>query len=75
MSDRKRRRRWEDDDRGEAIDPKTGKPLEFHVEYGPIDPLEDQLDEYTPKYRTVQDAVDAFKREQAWKEEEGDDNE
>jgi hypothetical protein len=74
MSDRKRRRRWEEDDRGEATDPKTGKPLEFHDEAGPIDPLEDQLDEFTPKYRTVEDAVDAAKREQAWKEEEEDDD-
>jgi hypothetical protein len=75
MSGRKRRRSWEDDDRGKAIDPKTGKPLQFHEESGPIDPLEDQLDEYTPKYRTVQDAVDAAKRQQAWKEEEGEDDE
>jgi hypothetical protein len=72
MSGRKRRRSWEDDDRGKAIDPKTGKPLKFHEESGPIDPLEDQLDEFTPKYRTVEEAVDAAKREQAWKEEEGE---
>jgi len=33
---------------------------QFHDEYGPIDPLEDALDEYTPKYRTLQEAWEAI---------------
>jgi hypothetical protein len=43
---------------------------EFHEEHGPIDPLEDQLDEYTPKYRTLREAYEAHRKDQERKEED-----
>jgi hypothetical protein len=68
---RRRKPPWKDGDDRPIIDPATGKPMVFHEEHGPIDPLEDQLDEYTPKYRSLREANEAFKRSQ----EEGDEDE
>jgi hypothetical protein len=57
-----RKRPWKDGDHDAPANPVTGKQLTFHDEYGPIDPLEDMLDEYTPKYRSVRDAYEALRR-------------
>jgi hypothetical protein len=57
VNDRQRRprsrRRWEEDDQ---------ETLDFHVEYSPISPLEDVDVIDSPKYRTVQEALDALKK-------------
>jgi hypothetical protein len=74
MSEEERRRRVPrrdrgDDDEFEAIIDNPGQdPLKFYVEVSPIDPIEDELDEYTPKYRTLQEAIEAFKRAREEKE-------
>jgi hypothetical protein len=46
----------------EILDSPEQEILDFYVECGPIDPLEDALDEYTPKYRTLAEAWEAYRR-------------
>ncbi len=67
--DEKERRPEEWEDAFEAIvDDPNQNPTELPIEVSPIDPLEDELDEYTPKYRSVQEAIEAFKRAREEKE-------
>ncbi len=67
--DEKERTPEELEDVFEAIvDQPDANPIKFHVEVSPIDPLEDELDEYTPKYRSLEEAIEAFKRTREEKE-------
>ena len=60
--DDKERSREEVDDAFEAIiDGPDQEPIKFYSEYGPISPEEDVED--VPKYRTLQEAMDALKKE------------
>jgi hypothetical protein len=54
---------WEDEF-GAIIDQPGQEPIEFHVEYSPISSEEDvdAIDE--PKYRSAEEAFEAWKKEQ-----------
>ncbi len=68
MDDKERRpQEWEDAFEAIVDDPGQN-PIELPMEVSPIDPLEDELDEYTPKYRSVQEAKEAFNRAREEKE-------
>jgi hypothetical protein len=68
VDDKERRpQEWEDAFEAIADDPNQ-HPIELPMEVSPIDPLEDELDEYTPKYRSVQEAKEAFNRAREEKE-------
>jgi hypothetical protein len=45
------------------IDGPDQEPITFHVEVSPIDPLEDVDAIDAPKYRTLQEAIEAWKKE------------
>jgi len=63
-----RRDRGDDDEFEAIIDNPEQRPQHFHVEVSPIDQLEDVLYEFTPKYRSVEEAIEAFKRAREEKE-------
>jgi hypothetical protein len=50
-----------DDAFEEILDLPEQEILDFYVEYGPIDPLEDELEEYTPRHRTLTEAWEAYR--------------
>jgi hypothetical protein len=56
---------WEDAFEAIVDDPDQD-PIKFHVEVSPIDPDEDFAD--VPKYRSLQEAIEAWKRDREEKE-------
>jgi hypothetical protein len=50
---------WEDEFEA-IVDSPDQDPMKFHIEVSPIDPDEDLAD--VPKYRTLQEAVEAWKK-------------
>jgi hypothetical protein len=71
MSDKEERTPEEWEDAFEAIvDDPDQQPLKFYVEISPISPEEDVDVIDAPKYRSLQEAIEAWKKEREQEKEE-----
>jgi len=57
---------WEDEFEA-IVDSPDQDPMKLHIEVSPIDPDEDLTD--VPKYRTLQEAVEAWKKKREARDE------